>query len=322
MGLFRKNKTTHSSESVLTESEIQKKLYGDIAAQAPHVVIGDRDHFKETFAPQPPPKKSTPDSEPLGDLFLKPNEPLRNPIVTPPVEKRTVESSPRYVPLHDFESRTPAHPPAAADTDTSSSRFVYNRPAADKIASVISFAKNLLDPQNLLLRKIALWTGVLLVVFLLFLGVNVLNSQREVAMHTRYSAPVAAATKAVVKPAVVVERPVVVSPGPVKAKEIKKAEAPKSTSTPAAALPPKGSYVIQVVTYPTRQDADQIVGAFKKAGIRAYVKESARPSGRLFYLVLLRGGRTEEEAQAQLLKFKASDVARPFQDAFVKSSRS
>ena len=37
---------------------------------------------------------------------------------------------------------------------------------------------------------------------------------------------------------------------------------------------------------------------------------------------LLGGFRTEAEAQAQLLKFRAKEVARPFQDAFVRPSRS
>ena len=63
MGLFRKNKSAASSASVLTESEIQKKLYGDLIAQAPHAVIGEREHFKEPAPYQPPSKKNITEKE-------------------------------------------------------------------------------------------------------------------------------------------------------------------------------------------------------------------------------------------------------------------
>jgi cell division septation protein DedD len=141
-------------------------------------------------------------------------------------------------------------------------------------------------------------------------------------MHTHYNIPRESSAEPVKIPAPAVERPVVISPAPVRAKAPSVTDASRTAATPAAIAPAKGSYVIQVVTYPARQDADKIVASFKKAGIHAYVKENSRPSGRLFYLVLIRGGRTEEEAKAQLLKFRANEAARPFRDAFVKSSRS
>jgi cell division septation protein DedD len=152
--------------------------------------------------------------------------------------------------------------------------------------------------------------------------VNALNSQREEALRVRYkipgeSVPAKTATPvvAVVPAKSVTERRVVITPA--------SARPPKArVEGGAAAASVSGSYVIQVVTYPTKQDAEQIVGTFRRAGFRAFVKENTRPSGRLFYLVLLGGFRTEAEAQAQLLKFRAKEVARPFQDAFVKLNRS
>jgi cell division septation protein DedD len=80
--------------------------------------------------------------------------------------------------------------------------------------------------------------------------------------------------------------------------------------------------VIQVVTYPSREDAEQIVLALKKEGLSAFVKENTRPSGRVYYVVYMGGFRTEAAAQAQLVKFRAKEVARPFQDAFVRSIQS
>jgi cell division septation protein DedD len=97
--------------------------------------------------------------------------------------------------------------------------------------------------------------------------------------------------------------------------------------TPAPVRAPKAAtlvaepYVIQVVTYPSAQDADSIVKVLKGAGFRAFTKESARPSGRVFYMVLIGGFRTAAEAQSQLAKFRGHEVARPFQDAFVRTNR-
>jgi cell division septation protein DedD len=115
----------------------------------------------------------------------------------------------------------------------------------------------------------------------------------------------------------VTERPVVITPAPVRPK---KARVPEASA--AATVLVSGPYVIQVVTYPGKHDADQMADTFRREGFRAFVKENTRPSGRLFFLVLLGGFRTEAEAQAQLVKFRAKEIARPFQDAFVRSSRS
>jgi septal ring-binding cell division protein DamX len=60
----------------------------------------------------------------------------------------------------------------------------------------------------------------------------------------------------------------------------------------------------------------------KKEGLKAYTKENTRPSGRVYYVVYIGGFRTEAMAQAELLKFRAKEIARPFQDAFVRSTPS
>ena len=113
------------------------------------------------------------------------------------------------------------------------------------------------------------------------------------------------------------EHPVVITPALVRSQKVR---APEGSA--AIAAPLSGSYVIQVVTYPSAQDADSIVKTLKNSGFRAFVKESARPSGGVFYMVLIGGFHTAAEAQAQLLKFRGQEVARPFQDAFVRTNRS
>ncbi len=333
MGFFSKKKNADASSSVLSESEIQKRLYGEFSAGASHVVIGDREHLKEP-APAPfMPKEPALEKDSALDLFNVQRDALSEPRpashqVSP--EQKPADHASRYVPLHDFEKK-PVSSASAPSSSDSYARFRYNRPQENKLAAFLDLfrgfsekigelVKLFLDPKQVAIRRVFYWGAAVLVVFLLFWGVNALNSQREEALRARYKIPSVKipGAVAVVAPAnPVAERPVVITPAPVRSK---KTHAPEGSTAPAA--PVSGSYVIQVVTYPTKQDADQVVETFKRAGFHAFVKENTRPSGRLFYLVLLGGFRTESEAQAQLLRFRAKDVARPFQDAFVKSSRS
>ncbi len=189
-----------------------------------------------------------------------------------------------------------------------------------------------MDPKQVALRRFFYWAVAVLIVFLLFWGVNALNSQREEALRTRYKIPKEAASVPVASPSqqnsvetvtaqlnppLAVERSVVITPAPTKPKSVR-----TTTGSGATASPSSGAYVIQVVTYPEKQDAEQIVLALKKEGLNAFVKENTRPSGRLYYVVFIGGFRTEAMAQAQLLKFRAKEIARPFQDAFVRPSQS
>jgi hypothetical protein len=217
MGLFRKKKTATSSTSVLTESEIQKKLYGDLVAQAPHVVIGEREHFKEPVIHPPIPQKTFSENEQEKDFFFAGKEPVIDSVPLQSPGQRSAESAPRYVPLHDFESRTASPASVASGTD-SSARFAYNRPAQNRMAWLADLLKNVLGPNHAILRQVILWGGVVFVVFLLFWSVNALNSQREVAMHTRYSTPRELSTEPLKTSAPVAKRPVVISPAPVRSK--------------------------------------------------------------------------------------------------------
>lgn len=337
MGFLSKKKNTDAPSSVLSESEIQKKLYGEFSDPTSHVTIGEREHSKDLASAPSFPKEPSQEKPATFDLFSVQKEALSEPEISRrqvSPEQKTPDHSSRYVPLHDFEKASVSSTPAFSGSD-SNARFRYNRPLGHKGVSFLDLLKGFFgktgemfqafsDPRQVVLRRIFYWGFAILVVFLLFWGVNALNSQREEAMRVRYKIPGESTpvktpdAVAMVAPAVpAVERPVVITPAPVRPRKVRASEGSVTTAVPVS-----GSYVIQVVTYPTQQDADQVVATFRRAGLRAFVKENARPSGRLFYLVLLGGFRTEAEAQAQLLKFRAKEVARPFQDAFVKSSRS
>ena len=333
MGLFNKKKNADSSDSVLSESEIQKKLYGEFSSGVSHSVIGEREYLKER-APNPAPHQDAPaEIEPAHDLFSAPKDAWVEPDLPPRQtfsEQKTTDQAPRYVPLHDFEKKSvpPVTPVSGADTY---GRFRYNQSSGNKTQAILNLGKNgfdklqslfetFLDPKQVALRRFIYWGAAILVVFLLFWGVNTLNSQREEAMRVRYKMPgktPAVQVAAPVVPAPVVEREVTITPAPVRTKK-----AAASNAAGKASVPANGSYVIQVVTYPSKQDAEQVVAKFKQAGFHAFVQENSRPSGRVFYLVLIGGFHKAADAQAQLSKFRALEAARPFQDAFVRTNRS
>jgi len=338
VGFFSKKKNAEDPASVLSESEIQKKLYGEFSVKTTHAVAGERDHFRESVPSVLPPKESIPQKEPPQDLFSAPKEVPAAPDLLArkdlPAEPKPFDAAPRYVPLHDFEKKSTTAAPASSDVDPYA-RFRQKRSPVNKFAAfgtalkevfskIVEAFKALGDPRRVALRRFAFWTVIVLAIFFLFWGVNALNSQREEALRTRYKipketssipvpspAPVETAAAPVVTPPV--ERPVVITPAPVKTQTTQDKPSPTQSG---------GAYVIQVVTYPEKQDAEQIVAALKKEGLRAYAKENTRPSGRVYYVVYIGGFRTEAMAQAELLKFRAKEIARPFQDAFVRSTPS
>ena len=337
MGLFGRKKSAESSSSVLSESEIQKKLYGEFSEGVPHVVTGDREYLKAPVSTALPSKESYLEKDVARDLFSVQKDVLAEPKFLPrhvSPEQKSADLGSRHASLRDFEKK----PVSSASTSFGSdahTRFPYNRPPEKKWVSFTDLlsgffektdrlVKFFLDPELVAIRRVFYWGTAVLVVFILFWGVNALNSQREEAMRVRYKIPgelvpskTPTAVKVVVPPKPATERPVVITPVPVRPSKARVSEGRATTLVPVS-----GPYVIQVVTYPTKQDADQVAETFRREGFRVFVKENTRPSGRLYFLVLLGGFRTEAEAQAQLLKFRAKEVARPFQDAFVRPSRS
>ena len=326
MGFFRKKKNETSS-SVLSESEIHKKLYGEFSDRTSRVVIGDREHFKEPVLAPLRSKESSQENDSPIDLFSAQKEALAEPELSSrqiSSEQRPADHASRYVPLHDFEKKPIVTAPVSYGSD-SYARFRYNRPQEKKLVSFLALCKGFsekmgelfnffLDAKQVALRRIFYWGAAGLVVFILFWGVNALNSQREEALRIRYKisgkpiavkVPEVAVAAVSVKPAV--ERPVVITPAPIRSSK---------------RAPANDSYVIQVVTYPSAQEADAIVKNLKNAGFRAFAKENARPSGRVFYVVLVGGFRSAAEAQSQLSKLRGQEVARHFQDAYVRTNRS
>jgi len=336
MGLFGKKKNTETRSSVLTESEIQKKLYGEFFDHASRVVTGDQDHPRGPIAsPLPSLREPSPGKEEKDrDLFTAQEDVLSE----QSAGSRQAVPDPKFIePLRQASSHSdkrPSFSTSASSSEDLYARFPYNRPQTSKWAAVQDFLLGLSDkaeelvrfirdPKQVVLRRFFYWGAAALVIFLLFWGVNALNSQREEALRARYNIsggePAEKSPETVTAAPVktVTEWPAAVTPSPV---STGRTATEKPAVKPLASI--SNAYVIQVVTYPSQQDAESIVKTLKIAGFNSFVKENVRPTGTVFYMVLIGGFRTAAEAQAQLAKFRTQEVARPFQDAFVRTNRS
>lgn len=331
MGFLGRKKNADGSSSTLSETEIRKKLYGEFSDRSSHVVAGERETFR---GPASSSKEVSTEKDASFDLFSAQKEALSGVNVSPRrvfSETKTPETTFRPISFRSPEKKESSSAPILPAV--APARFRESQPQGGskgamflEIVKGISdrveeFFRYVMDPEQVLLRRVIYWGGAILVVFLLFWGVNSLNSQREDAMRARYKIPgeTASATspKATVPVAAPVERSAALTLAPARSSTSSVTEKRK-VSIPA----PSTTYVVQVVTYATKPDAEQMVKTFRRAGLRAFVKEDTRPSGRTFYQVLLGGFKTEADAQAHLAKFKSKDVSRPFQNAFVKASRS
>lgn len=336
---FFKKKNKDQKVSTLSEDEIQKKLYGEFYSHADRVAgSSERMNFKGTATLATTSRET---SKASLDLFSSQRDFLVDPQMDS-AERKEIDSATKQVPFHGVEKKESALP-AKTFASESYPRLQSNRyegKAAETdffsqlkkfVAEGVRFLTTCFAPQNIAARRILYWGAAVGVVFLLFGGVNKLNTNREIAMKSKYkigeakpvsstealvaSAPLPVTTTSEV-PAVESSRPVVITPVPVKPKALAVVSSAVREERTTNSLP----YVIQVVTYPSQRDAEQIVNALKREQLKAFIKENKRPSGRVFYVVYLGGFRTEAEAQAQLLKFRAKEVARPFPDAFVRAN--
>ncbi len=339
MGFFSNKKGAKGSPNApLSEAEIHRKLYGEFEAVSAHTVSGEREHLKDPVTPAPskPKEPSAP-----SDLFSV----SRDAMIEPEVPKRPLrpmikspESSSRHVPIQEFEKKTvpdagPVDAYARFRSGISSGKMKFEISSTLKklFESGGAFVVGLFDPRRVMVRRVFYWSSAVLVVFLLFWGVNVLNSQREEAMKSqpknrRELPSVTIVLSEPARPAVAnaktvaTERPVVITPAPPRASSrevvITPAVPAKRKIFPVSSSRP---YVIQVVTYPGLEDAARVVETLKNEKLEAFSKEYKRASGRVYYVVFIGGYRTEAEAQSHLVKFRAKEVARPFQDAFVRT---
>lgn len=346
MGLFGRKKHNDSQVSVLSETEIQQKLYGEFKQETSQVAgAGERERSldsssissKKTGAgvssglfssSKEAEKKSHPGFfSPSGETSKSP-EPMPKPAAPEPGERRYQAASIEQA--DDAYARYREHYKSSVKGVASFSKIRNFRGKA------AAFFNAVFGPGKLITRQALYWTAGVLVVFLLFWGVNALNTQRERFMQTKYQqAPAGSPAKsvtltgdrgseraasAVLQSSESVPEGISVPISRTRTAPATVGETSEPSKTVSADVKYGGRFVIQVATYPSEDYAGRVMASMKQAGFNnAFVRENVRSSGAIFYVVMIGGFRTASEAQQQLAKFRATEVSRPFSDAFVKT---
>lgn len=180
-------------------------------------------------------------------------------------------------------------------------------------------------------QRLAYGLGALAFLGILFFGIHVLNVQRELGMkgQLKKAPPMAAASSPSIPAAArepeagkIATEPM--PPGPKAVVETAPPSQPESEAAVKASAskemvaPKAGSYVIQVATYATASDADRLTARLKRLGLNAFTNRLSRAGGRVYYCVFLGRYPNYREADRALDEFKRSTAAKPFQDAFVR----
>lgn len=176
------------------------------------------------------------------------------------------------------------------------------------------------------------WVGAILFLSILLGGIHHLNVNREKAMKTSRPRPVQSAVQARSAGRIV--------PAPDTA-----SAAANQTNAPALSLPEspaggpesentsetttasvseagtEGSFVIQVVTYANQTDAAGLLKRLRQEGFTGLVKQSTRSTGKVYYTVFVGRFKAYREAQETLAQFQKEEIAKPFQDAFIRTLR-
>lgn len=335
---------------VLTEAEIKKKLYGDFETTSADSKSSTQEvkmsgvAFESQVNSKRAPSSGAAIRSPSFGATSRP-EILSSRPVTPPF----ADAAPRYSSSASqrgsFKSAQKAD--IAFDWKTflaNGAKFVLGIltsilwKAGSYLAQSLDFILKILDPRKPQARKLLYSITACLLVAALFFGVFRLNAQRKKAMSGEIRKdPISAVVPAKTAVSQAVSSGVISSPSaekqssqslnqnsddiPVKAAEVLPPSAAGMLSE-AAQVPQGGAgkYVIQVATYATLGDANQVIRAIEQAGFTAFTKKQMRNStGHTFYPVYL--GRYEKfvTAQQSLSKFRKASVARPFQDSFVRT---
>jgi hypothetical protein len=353
---FKKGK---SSDKVLSEQEIQQKLYGRFLSNK-NVVAGASEAYT-----RPAPKASAGASS-AAVLFpedtgeeLTADHSRSSELISEarPAERKT-------------ERKEPAAAPAAKEvfrekfqsSENDLLKTVRNKSQAPKI----TFQKVMPKLQMPELPIGALWTAVsnafaagfnaifgvffaigrvvdfrregvrtglawgsgLVMLVLLLAAIQGLNSKREIAMKTSVpKAPKKIAAKAVLKKAAV---PVAadsqeqeIGVNVADRNEVPLTRAQEDTKVvikkAASAEVSRGRFVIQVATYVIRDDANRLLQDLQKIEPKSFVKGLSRSSGKTYFSVFLGRFESFQEGQQALAKFKKTDLSRSFKDAFIRT---
>ncbi len=194
-----------------------------------------------------------------------------------------------------------------------------------------------IDFKNPRVRRTFYWTFGVGILFFLFAGIHVLNMKREFAMrHPNRAVPI---KPKIQKPAQQIPAQVAsqtllsesssaesahedvkpLAPATASGSPAKTVTAVESASSGAEDVSAIKGQVIQIATFATLSDAEKLCDRLKTDGWKCFAKPLVRPGGRTYYCVFLGPFKTYQDAEAKLNAFKKKEIAKPFQDAFIRS---
>lgn len=331
----KKDKKAGSSKR-LTEAEIKRKLYGDYETESG----GSHSSSHEV-------KMSGPAFE--SEVVKKSEADMRTHIaasalnggVVPQSAPRPAFSAPKISSEPKRNAAAQDWKPAVAQASKVTLGFLAGIlwKLGTYCMKALDFVLRLLDPRKPQARRLLYSIIACVLVAALFVGVFRLNSQRKKAMLGELPKPVSSAAVSVSsQDASPISAPSV-STGEANATEaslkeesqemiLKALENSSAVSSTAEVIAPvseavAGKYVIQVATYAASEDAARIMDSLKQAGFEAFFKKQIRNStGHTFFTVYLGRYQSYSDAQEFLTKFRKASVARPFQDAFIRTLES
>ena len=319
MNLFGvKNKKSDNNVRPLTETEIQKRLYGhlrspsttvdDLGSPAPRQTTVSSSTVKRPAETSKDPFHSKTDSS--LDTFKKQSESTR----TVQEKKVKPQRSARRPNLFFAALR------AVLNVSKSVLFFILTI-FFRALAAILKFIFSI-DFRKPRVRRAATFLGAAAFIGALFVSTNLLNVKREAAMkfpiHRRFvNKP---AKKLIAQPA---QNPSgEAAPNPSTSNVVPPSpQDVVSPSVPTAAnskLASPSSYSIQIATFATREDAGRLVEKLKEQNAEAFIKSLERPGGRTYYCVFVGRYKTSREAEESLAQFKKKTLAKPFQDAFIR----
>lgn len=349
MGLFGSNKKGNDPFRTLSEKEIQQKLYGHLKTEERFVEeLAPKPHYQENFSKSAPTIPSRA-SHATQDLFkssavTEAAQSAPQSLHTASLKDHADKKSPlafkeAEVPKGSTRVVTPVASKGPGLGDQIQKSFlpaasVLLKTASGKLIEFVAFflsgilkTAQAVDFRKPVVRRIFFWIAGAAVLIGVFAAINSLNMQRETAMKEARTQPSAAvsnkakadkeasqaanAKKADKSKAVISQTT---------AKTVETA-APEQTeqATETSASATRGAYAIQVATFASKNDADNLAKRLEASGLSAFVRSLTRPGGRVYQCVFLGRFATYAEAESKLGEFKKHESAKPFQDAFVRT---
>lgn len=351
---FKKGK---SSDKVLSEQEIQQKLYGRFMVNK-NSIAGAAESYS-----RPAPKTSNSSSaavlfpEEAGEELNTDSRSSELISEARPVEKKNERKEPDSFPNSKETLRERFQSSENDLLKTVRSKSLGSKASIQKVIPKVQFPKlplrkilgmvsnlaalffntifgfffaigKVVDFRKEGVRTGLAWGSGVVMLVLLLAAIQGLNSKREIAMKTSVPrAPKKVTAKVAIQKAVVPavsssdEQKAITKVAGRNAAPLTPAEKDAGTLQTAAKATDvsNGRFVIQVATYVIRDDANRLLQDLLKIESRSFVKGLSRASGKTYYSVFMGRFETFQAGQQALAMFKKTDLSRSFKDAFIRT---